>query len=165
DDVLLANLAGEERFWAILPGYEGFNPADAQENSGRELKPGDAIFLSEVEGLINEGTYTLLPSRYAMLPGAILIEKVDGLRDISLGDVVQLADGSAVSAGYRTRLGLADSRTSGFVVRRGDYLQQLSQLDRSSLDPFAVQRSAALDLPRPPQVADAASLLVDGASA
>lgn len=165
-DALLATPAGEaEKFWAVIPGLTGFAPVDAQEFAGRGLSPGDSIVLDQVPGLLEAGTYTLLPSRYALLPGAVLVEAVDGLQDLPPGTLTQLADGTAVTGGYRTALGVRDARTGGFAVRPGSYVHELSEYRLSSLDSFSAERAFLLDLDKPAAARDAAALLVQGSSA
>jgi filamentous hemagglutinin len=77
--------------YAILPGYSVsyaplnlFNTGSNADNLGGDsgftsssLKVGDQIAIDGVQGLA-AGTYTLLPRRYALLPGAYLINPKSG---------------------------------------------------------------------------------------
>ncbi len=84
-------LASEGRF-AVMPSYGSsiapyapFASAGLFANNlggdagyvNDSLNIGDRIFLKG-SGLLAEGIYTLLPARYALLPGALLITPVDG---------------------------------------------------------------------------------------
>ena len=67
--------------YAILPSLrDGFAPFDPQEYPGSDLKPGESIYLSGGNGLA-AGFYPLLPARYALLPGAMLVSAVAGTTD------------------------------------------------------------------------------------
>ena len=115
-------LASSVNSFAVLPGYQpgyapfgAFNDASAEAalNLGGDpgyvsvtrnadgateskLRVGDRVYLD-----LNTGdgpqVYTLLPARYALLPGAFLVTPQSG---VPAGTVAQL-DGSTVSAGYR----------------------------------------------------------------
>ncbi|OQW86643.1 MAG: filamentous hemagglutinin [Rhodoferax ferrireducens] len=97
--------------YAVLPGYQsGFAPDDAQESTG--LAVGEAIFLNGVKGLA-DGTYTLLPAHYALLPGALAV-RLGSNADLSPGQSATRQDGIQVVAGY-----LTDTRNS--APRAGDW--------------------------------------------
>ena len=102
--------------FAILPGYGAhFSPYSA--NSGAAalsgdpgfvntaLRVGDCIHLGAGAGL-EEGNYTLLPARYALLPGARLVSLKGGT---PIG-TLDLPDGSTLVPGYRFN-GLNEERT------------------------------------------------------
>lgn len=139
--------------YAILPQLRGgFAPFDPQEYAGSDLKPGDSVYLSGIPGL-EAGVYPLLPARYALLPGAMLVSAVPGTIDALPGVDSRLGDGTPVVAGYRTIGGtdLRDSRFSGFAVRPGEYGRRLAQYQDSLASKFDTET-------RPVAPADAASL-------
>lgn len=96
--------------FAVIPGfgfdyapYAPFNSNSAAVNLQGEsgyvngsLKVGDSITLGAGAGL-GAGTYTLLPARYALLPGAFLVTPTDGA---PVGSHL-LDDGSSIVSGYR----------------------------------------------------------------
>jgi filamentous hemagglutinin len=102
-------LASNNRF-AVIPGYgfnyapfAPFNPSAAAANLGGAagytnpaLRVGDQITLGGVAGL-RAGTYTLLPARYALLPGAFMVTPLAG---DPVGSFL-LPDGSGIASGYR----------------------------------------------------------------
>jgi filamentous hemagglutinin len=141
--------------YAILPSMrDGFAPFDPQEYLGSNLKPGDSIYLAGGNGLA-AGVYPLLPARYALLPGAMLVSAVPGTVDAAAGSDTRLADGSPIIAGYRTfaGTGIRDARSSGFLVRPGSYARQLATYQDAratafdpALRPVAPDDSARLSL-------------------
>jgi len=107
--------------FAILPGSNiDFAPYDPAESPGVGLRVGDAVFLEGV-GDLPEGEYTLLPARYALLPGSVLVTSVEGYADILPNERFFQLDGSVIVAGRRVQsgTGFIDDRTSGFALRPG----------------------------------------------
>ncbi|NJR41499.1 MAG: hypothetical protein HC767_01395, partial [Akkermansiaceae bacterium] len=101
-------LASQGSF-AVIPGYgfdyapyAPFNGAAATQLGGdlgyvnSSLKVGDQITLGKSKGL-PAGTYTLLPARYALLPGAFLVDAADG----KCSWQVKRPEGAAIISGYR----------------------------------------------------------------
>jgi len=158
-------LASSDSF-AIIPGY-GFNYApfspfnpdpsavNLQGQAGyvnSNLSAGDQITLAASSAL-PAGTYTLLPARYALLPGAVLVTPKSSLPP---SPAVVAPDGSSRVAGYRsnnldpTRQGV--TTISGFeiapsaVVRKRAEYQDL--LINSTLRTAAISRE--LPVPRLP---------------
>ena len=77
----------------VVPGVFG-SDAGYVNNS---LSVGDQIHLDASPGLA-AGTYTLLPARYALLPGAFLVTPMAG---IPVGATSALPDGASLVSGYR----------------------------------------------------------------
>ena len=96
--------------FAIIPGYDSlvapfstFNDSSAATNLGgadgyvnSSLKPGDQITFGPKAGL-PQGTYTLLPARYALLQGAFLVTPISG----SSVNTAKNAEGARIVSGYR----------------------------------------------------------------
>lgn len=103
-------LASASNF-AVIPGYgfdyapyAPFNPDSTATALGGQpgyvnssLKAGDTVTLGAGAGL-PAGTYTLLPARYALLPGAFLVTPQGGA---PVGTVSR-PEGSALVSGYRS---------------------------------------------------------------
>lgn len=126
--------------FAIMPASNpAFAPSDFQANhysyasassglvqsgASQSVQPGDSIYLSAIPELgIAAGYYTLLPSRYALLPGAYAVRAVANTTDMAARDNVRRQDGSYLASGYTTSLGDADTgvhRWSGFEVAGRD---------------------------------------------
>ena len=92
--------------FALIPGYAAeyapyapYNSAVSPTDIGytnTNLSVGDQIYLNASNGL-PAGVYTLLPARYALLPGAFLVAPQSGTPTAS----VQQPDGSSLVSGYR----------------------------------------------------------------
>ena len=96
--------------FAIIPGYGAeyapyapFNSGTQASNLGGDpgyvnstLGAGDQVFLNGGGGFA-AGTYTLLPARYALLPGAFLVTPKPG----TPGDFILQPDNSSLVSGYR----------------------------------------------------------------
>ncbi|MEI6534542.1 MAG: hypothetical protein WCN98_04315, partial [Verrucomicrobiaceae bacterium] len=102
-------LASSSSF-AVIPGYDfdyaaygAFNNTSAAINLAasnpgyvnNSLNVGDKVVLGTSAGLPS-GTYTLLPARYALLPGAFLVTPQSG----TVVGTFQKPDGSSLVAGY-----------------------------------------------------------------
>ena len=115
--------------YAILPGYTAQYAPYAPNNTGANsrqlggdpgyvsssLKTGDQIYLEGISGLA-AGTYTLLPRRYALLPGALLVTPKTG----TAYGTISMPDGSSVVSGYRvnafTRAPIVQTARTQFEV-------------------------------------------------
>jgi filamentous hemagglutinin len=157
NDVLSNSSAqgGRPTQFAILPGLRAnVAPYDPNISAGSTLQVGDAVYLSGMPGL-PAGVYQLLPSRYALLPGAYLVTQVSGYQDIQPGQAFPVLGGGTIIAGYNTVAGTSfgDPRTSGFdVVPASVVLQQAQYTITSANQFFASQAaSAAVAAPRLPQ--------------
>lgn len=126
------DLLARSNVFAILPGYAGPLPEDFQISADmraqrgelpgttasaphrgampsaipvapvESLRPGDSLRFAG-NGALPAGTYTLLPARYALLPGALAVA-VTGQR-LSLPAVAQsLADGSTLQSAQRVNV-------------------------------------------------------------
>jgi filamentous hemagglutinin family protein len=149
--------------FAVIPGYAAdyapyapFNAATDSTNliSGVDgytngtLKVGDRIYLAASNSLA-AGYYTLLPARYALLPGAVLVTPKSG---IQAGPTAELADGSSLVSGYRYN-DLNTSRTvpkalSRFEVASSSVVRARAEYEdyfaNSFLKQSAVSRSVAI---------------------
>jgi filamentous hemagglutinin len=109
------DVLGSSSAFAIIPGYQaGYAPYDTDAGySNSSLVPGDRIYLNGSTGL-PAGTYTLLPARYALLPGAFLVTPQSGL---PAGATQSLPDGGSLVSGYQLRPGeTAAPLTTSFEV-------------------------------------------------
>jgi filamentous hemagglutinin len=115
---------GEVFAYGWLPGAEGsVDPLDLAQ-TGRMVilpgtaaaLPGEAVYLKGGAGL-EAGVYTLLPAKYAFLPGAMILEErgasqVDGFSG-------RTVEGYATVQGYRTvaGTGVRSGRLTDYIVR------------------------------------------------
>lgn len=148
--------------YAIVPALgSNYAPYDPAEFDASGLSIGDSVHLSGGAG-VPAGTYTLLPARYALLPGAYLVQAVNNSADFAAGQTGALADGTPVVSGYRTfgTTGLGDTRTTGFAIRPGSYGKDLATYNISLASKFFPARAASKDLPAPVLPADAGALAI-----
>jgi filamentous hemagglutinin family protein len=159
----LANSA-KTGLYAILPQLQGQYAAyDPEEFAASGLTTGASVYLAGGAGL-PAGVYPLLPARYALLPGAFLVQEVAG----SQGTIVpglskSSATGTPLVAGYRTfdNTGLGDPLYSAFTVYPGSYGRQLATYQDSYASSFFSQAASQAGQPRPPLPADAGALAVN----
>ena len=163
-------LAAEGSF-AVIPGYSAnyapyapFNDsplatnllADATDPASQAagyvnagLRVGDQVYLGASTGLA-AGAYTLLPARYALLPGAVLVAPKSGA---AMGTLA-LADGSSLVAGYRFN-GLANptapAQFTRFEVAPADVFRARANYVDLSANEFlraaAVEQNATIPVP------------------
>ncbi len=149
--------------YAVIPGFnplaQPFAPfGDVNKTAGdpgyvsRSLGVGDRITLAAGGGLA-AGIYTLLPSRYAIMPGAYLITPMGLMQDLA-PDSLQRPDGSAMVAGSRSSSldgkgeqlsSLYEVASPSLVSRRAEYQISLAStfLPRTS-DTAPVEDAARL---------------------
>ena len=124
--------------FAVLPGYRlGVAPIDPMADVGFTLQPGDGVYLSGGGGLA-AGTYTLLPPRYALLPGAYLVTTASGFTDLTPGLQLPQLDGSTIVSGrlVNASTGLGDTRTRGFDLAPGALALTRAQYTTTSGNSF-----------------------------
>ena len=136
-------LANEGAF-AVIPGYSSmvspfaaFNTDSTATNLNGDLgyvnstlRPGDRIYLDSGSGL-RAGVYTLLPARYALLPGAFLITPQSGN---PIGTFVK-PDGATLVNGYRFN-SLNGSRDLPGIYGRFEIANKTTIATRAQYDSF-----------------------------
>jgi filamentous hemagglutinin family protein len=152
--------------YAVLPGYGGIAPYDPTISSGGPAL-GQQVYLNGVPGLA-AGTYTLLPSQYAELPGAFLVtvRTAPGPGSITTtrGPVnpVTLADGSSVTSGYFVTpgAGTTSEHWSLFTVMSDAVARRYSEVTSYNANVFFAQQALASGsaIPRLPEDAGQLSL-------
>ena len=117
--------------WAIMPSKNSaYGSFDTQYWAGSTIQAGDAVYLSASPGLA-AGYYTLLPARYALLPGAVLVSSTSDHEDLVARNAIPQNDGSSLVSGnlatYTNQGYVSTSRTSGFIVRPGTDAHKLAE--------------------------------------
>ncbi len=164
--------------FAVLPGYDfGYAPFAAFNNGANAgmlggdpglvnsgLAAGDRVHLGASDGL-PEGTYTLLPARYALTPGAFLVTPQSG---IPVGSFA-MADGSSIVSGFRFNDGSAarteDPLNARFEVARGDVLRQRAEYRDYFGNRFFTASAVALGIDVPRLPIDAGHLILSATQA
>lgn len=125
--------------YAIVPGLSSeFAPVDAQEYQAFGLKPGDSVEITTAVGGVQPGRYALLPPRYALLPGAVLIKAVDGYENMQAGTQISPPEGGTIVPGRAVFAGgrEGDEQTSGFLVRTRSEVDKLARYDVYTANQF-----------------------------
>ncbi|HEY4078702.1 MAG TPA: filamentous hemagglutinin family protein [Rhizomicrobium sp.] len=153
--------------YAIVPGYQAPVAAHdgALENGAGALPAlGQGVYLSGIPGL-PDGVYTLLPARYATLPGAYRVVQT-GTTDPVKGLQTVMADGSDMVGGYfvDTLTGKRDARTSLFQVQSAASWGLYSEYDLTSADTFFADKATHAGTIAPRLGADAGRLTLAATS-
>jgi filamentous hemagglutinin len=122
------DILAKEGYFAVSPTIgTNYAPVDSiYQGSSAAVGVGETVFLSGVKGLA-DGTYTKLPARYALMPGAFLV-KGNVSTKLARGEVQQQLDGSILTTGYNGQLGTGarDADWSTFQVVSGSILRPAS---------------------------------------
>ena len=150
--------------FAVIPGYTAdyapFDPGYANAT----LAPGDRIYFNASDGL-PAGFYTLLPARYALLPGAFLVTPQTG----APAATVLRADGSNLVAGWRGN-GFNSARTgtplfASFEVASSAVVRARAQYEDSSANAFLRAGALANDATVPRLPVDSGQLVLAATAA
>jgi filamentous hemagglutinin len=163
------DLLASESVFAIIPSYnfeyapyapfnqqaEALQGAPGYSNS--TLKAGDQITLAAGSNL-PAGTYTLLPARYALLPGAFLVTPRTG----NPANPSTKADRSSIVSGYRANN--LDPNRSGptsigsFEVASADTFRQRAEYQEFTANKFFTDVATSREVPVPRLPMDAGIL-------
>jgi len=152
-----ANIPG---LFAILPSQPGVPaPHDPQESG--TFGSGQTVYLSGGAG-VAAGYYALLPPRYALLPGAQLIQIEPSYSSTSGGQIGALGNGVPVVAGFLSSFGANESAGStlyeGFAIYPSGYAQQLAAYSVSEASTYFATAAAQSGSGPVPLPADAGTL-------
>jgi filamentous hemagglutinin family protein len=146
-----ATNGGRPTQFAIVPSLSAnVAPYDPNISAGSTLQAGDSVYLSGTTGL-PAGVYTLLPARYALMPGAFLVTEVPGYQDMQSGQSVSVLGGGTIISGYNTVAGtpFGDSRTNGFEVVPASVVLGQAQYTITNANQFFSNQSASAGVPAP----------------
>ena len=142
------DLLASESVFAIIPSYNfdyapyaPFNPqAEALQGapgySNSTLKAGDQITLAAgSKSDLPAGTYTLLPARYALLPGAFLVTPRSG----TPANPSTQADGSSIVTGYRAN-NLDPNRSGPTTIANFEIASAKTVLKRAEYQRFTANK-------------------------
>ncbi|MEI8293617.1 MAG: filamentous hemagglutinin family protein [bacterium] len=158
--------------FAIIPGY-GFDYSPYAAFNGGASNPGytdsrlavgDRIYLGPGSA-VPAGSYTLLPARYALLPGAVLVTP----KKFTTPSKFEQTDGSTLVAGYRTN-SLNPSQTipalaSLFEVAPAAVFRQRAEYEVYSANTFFPDAAQRLELEPQRIPKDSGRALVSGLNA
>lgn len=174
---------GVNRYWslvpeayALVPSYASlvapFAPFNTGSNSSAlrgdpgpvtTLRAGELVYL-DANNLLPGGSYTLLPKRYAALPGAFLVTPVTTrrglLRTYVSPEGAQFVTGVRGNAFNPTPV--SQSVRSTFELVGGDVLAARATYELTSFSPFIAAAAARLGVNAQRTPADSAALQVQG---
>lgn len=138
--------------YAIVPGVQaGQAPIGAEHGAGDPAIGQQITIGAGIPGL-PAGTYTLLPSNYALLPGAFRVER-NGLADsaAAFGTNQAMRNGSWSTSARQgvANTGSSDVLPTQWLVTAADTLRTYSQYNETSYANFALQQAAREGAPRP----------------
>ncbi|WP_432239075.1 filamentous haemagglutinin family protein [Herbaspirillum robiniae] len=148
--------------YAIVPGYaSAYAPADAASAIDPRIGQQVTIGSNQIPGLA-AGTYTLLPSNYALLPGAFRVEFNGALTGPAGGQALAMRNGSWTVAGALStaNTALAENMTRALIVTPGDVLRRYAQYNETGYSEFALRQAALAGTVRPMLPADARNLFI-----
>ena len=146
--------------YAIVPGYaSAYAPADRGGAVDPRIGQQVTIGANDIPGL-PAGTYTLLPSNYALLPGAFRVEINGPATGRTPSRATPMRNGSYTTAAIvgTANTGLADSLSSQLVVTSADVLRSYSQYNETSYADFVLQQAALANTARAALPSDARNL-------
>ncbi len=118
------DILAQPNTYALIPTMgSDFAATDrAYSGSSSSVDVGQTIYITGVAG-IPTGTYTLLPARYALVPGAFIVQRSDAA--LVRGQTSAMQDGSMLTTGYMADLntGAKDAQWSTFRVIDGGILR------------------------------------------
>ncbi len=156
--------------YAIVPSHtSGYAPIGPDAGAG-DPRVGQQITLDGSVPGLPAGTYTLMPSRYALLPGAFRVEIAATADPRGATGTTALQDGSYLAAG---RLGFAntsirDSLARQVILTPGKVTRSYSRYNETSYGNYALADAARRGLPRAMMPLDGQNLflnIVPGAGA
>lgn len=150
--------------YAIVPGHQApYAPGGKGEGA---VAPGLGQQITLEHGLpgLPAGTYTLLPSSYALLPGAFRVE-LNGTQAQALGYTAPglLRNGSwAVQGAVHSHQAAPQAGLmQPMIISSADTVRRYSQYNETSFSDFARQHAARSGNPRLPTPEDGKQLIVD----
>ena len=144
--------------FAILPSLgAAYAPFDVQYSAGTSpVLPGERIRLDGLAAFgdksrLGNGSYLVLPARYALLPGAFLVTPLSGTRDFTASSAYAPTPGSQVVAGrleHAVAPGgvLGETRDTGYLVQSGTEVRKQSEYTETTAGKFFA-KSVTAQLP------------------
>ncbi|WP_339473253.1 filamentous hemagglutinin family protein [Pseudomonas fluorescens] len=147
--------------YAIVPGNQSTFAPVLAEAGASDPRIGQQITVGVGVPGLAAGTYTLLPSTFALLPGAFRVE-VNGQATPGLtSGALKMRNGSWSSSGLMSiaNSGLRDSLASQVILTSADVLRRYSQYTETSFSQFVQSDAARRGVPRALIPMDARSLV------
>jgi hypothetical protein len=132
-----------DRIYAIVPGYASNYAPAAPENGAGDPAVGQRITIGDGVPGLPAGTYTLLPSNYALLPGAYRVE-VGGTGQILPAAATAVGNGTYLTAGYMSvaNTSARNALPSTLLVTPGTAVRRYSQYNEQGYGDFLASQAA-----------------------
>ncbi|WP_087725199.1 filamentous haemagglutinin family protein [Pandoraea sp. PE-S2T-3] len=132
-----------DKVYAIVPGYTSAYAPVSPENGAGDPAIGQRITIGDGVPGLPAGTYTLLPSNYALLPGAYRVE-IGGTGQNLPTSATAAGNGTYLVAGYA---GIANTSVrsqlpSTLLVTPGTAVRKYSQFNEQSYSDFLTSQAA-----------------------
>ncbi len=147
------------RVYALVPGYAGgYAPVGSEMGAGAPAAGQQVTIPNGVPGL-PAGTYTLMPSNYALLPGAFRVE-IGEVAAAGLAGVTPVGSGSFVAPGYLGTVNTShrSAQASQLIITPADAVRRHSGYNETSYNDFILADAARRNLPRGMLTIDARAL-------
>ncbi len=150
-----------DKVYAIVPGYRsGYAPVAPENGAGDPLIGQQITVPPGVPGL-QAGTYTLLPSNYALLPGAYRVE-LGGTTMLPVAGANTIGNGTYATSVYT---GIANTAISSSLpvtalITSGTSVRSYSQYNEQSYSDFLIANRAQFGGVRPLLPADGKALVL-----
>jgi len=148
--------------YAIVPGYaSSYAPADSTGAVDPLVGQQITIKAGDIPGLA-AGTYTLLPSSYALLPGAYRVEINGAASGWTSTSATAMRNGSYSTSGTisTANTGISNSLSSQLIITSADVLRTYSQYNETSYAEFVQAQAKLNGTVRAGLPADAKSLTI-----
>ena len=149
--------SSSDTVYAIVPGYaSNYAPVDPQAGAAPGI--GQQITIGAGVPGLPAGTYTLLPARYALLPGGFRVEI--GKTTTAQFGTGPVGNGSFVTTGYQSvaNTGSQNGLASRLIITSGTAVRSDSQYDETTYSAFALAQALTLGQLQPALPADAKTL-------
>ncbi|WP_085683942.1 MULTISPECIES: filamentous hemagglutinin family protein [unclassified Pseudomonas] len=136
--------------YAILPGNQSVYAPLVAEAGAVDPHIGQQVTIGAGVPGLPAGTYTLLPSTFALLPGAFRVEVNGQAAPAAMGGALQMRNGSWASSGRMSiaNTGVRDSLPSTLTLTSADVLRRYSQYNETSYSQFITSDAVRRGVPR-----------------
>ena len=151
--------------YALVPGVQTYAPSVVDTNTGvTGNMPGIGQQITVPPGIpgLPAGTYTLMPSNYALLPGAFRVE-LGGRGNTNQPSVLSLENGSYevnVNLGV-ANTGISSALQTEAIITPASVAETYSQYDLETYSAVATSQAQIFNQPRPVLPVDGSTLTID----
>ncbi|SUA89572.1 filamentous hemagglutinin N-terminal domain-containing protein [Pandoraea pulmonicola] len=133
------------RVYAIVPGYKSQYAPVVLDNGAGDPAVGKQITIGDGVPGLPAGTYTLMPSSFALMPGAYRVELAGtvALRQGASLPAMPTGDGSWTAAGVQRTAGTGqyDDQLTRLIVTPGAAVRKLSQFNETTFTEFLLAQA------------------------